>query len=207
MQVYCPGGRSLDSNDIKQSILNRQLSTKQFNYGGSWIRNNRYLNDADIDQLGVVKDIALLDGIKVRIEEPYVSFYADSEQDLKNLLEMFEPRSRERLKTICVPKDQRHIELLKENKILKTSRRINYNFKVTLKDGRLNIDRKLNILNYLNSLGDIVYLPPASIRMLENTYTGFWGVYYYTNDISINTFVSLIQPGIVANVHEIVIVE
>lgn len=208
LQIYCPGGRSIFENDLRTSLEQRKNLSKSINPGGSWFsRNTRFLVDADAAQLSVVRDLLANKDIKVRVEEPTVSIYAESESRLKEIIELFDHRFHDRVRTVSVPKNVEHAELLTENKILKRSRRNQYRYKVVLKDGRVDPARKINILNYLLSLGDIISIPKAAISMLENRYSGFWGIYYYTNDPSINTFVELIEPGVVANVYEIVVVE
>jgi hypothetical protein len=204
MRVFCPGGRAIHDEDISSSINTRVVHR---NHGGSWIyRNNKSLDQSSLAQLEVFKDLLKDDTIKLRVEEPYIQVYAEDETSLKKVIEHFTAVDQSRVFSISVPRPE-HIPMLQENKILRKSRRNQYRYKVLLRDGRLDTASKSSLLNYLLSMEDLVSLPAAPRKMLSSSYSSFWGVYYYTNDISINTFVELISPGIITNVHEIVTVE
>jgi hypothetical protein len=209
MQIFCPAGRLIHGeDDITVGLEFRRQFQKNHNYGGSWsMRSNSMLDSASIEQLEMVRSMLQEKKIKVRVEEPYVQFYSHTEDELKSVLNTFPEHLRNRLHTIIVPKNEAEKQLLLENKILRKSRRDNYRYKVTFKDGRMNVNTKLQLLNYLKSLGEEIKLPLAAERMLQNGYSGFWGVYCYTNDTSITTFINLICPGTISNVHEIVTVE
>ena len=208
MTIYCPGGKAIYQLDIDKNIATRQLIQRSVNHGGSWYsRNNYLLREADIAQIADIKNLLDRKDIKVRVEEPHIQIYAVDESVLKDIADAMTPLARSRINSVQSPRDDKQAELLRDNKILRKSRRNNYQYKIVCRDGRVDPTIKKNLLNYLESLGDTVSIPRCSRDMLANNYSGFWGVYYYSNDISINTFVDLIRPGTIANVHEIVVVK
>lgn len=208
MTIYCPGGRSIYDIDINKSIETRQSINRSINHGGSWYsRNNSLLHEADVAQITDIKNLLERKDIKIRVEEPYIQIYADNEEVFKDIVDSMSTTSKLRINSLQLPQDKHQEDLLRDNKILRKSRRNKYQYKIICRDGRVNPSTKKHLLDYLESLGDTVSIPKCSKDMLNSNYSGFWGVYYYSNDISINTFVELIHPGIISNVHEIVVVK
>ena len=212
VSIFCPGGRSIyEINKSISIVINRRIKlNRELNFGGSWIpRNNRWLAQANIPLLEKIRELVAerSDKIRIRVEEPYIHIYSTTEQHLKNVIDLLPLNDETTVASVHIPKDQMTETLLLENKIIKKSRRNSYQFKISLREGRLDLNVKEQLLNYLDSLGDQVKLPPASRRAFTNKFTGFWGVYFYTNDTSITTFLELISPGITANINEIVVVK
>ena len=83
---------------------------------------------------------------------------------------------------------------------------IGYSHKVILRDGKYSPEIKRKILNYLETLGDeTVRLPKSCYEMLAKSTSFVWNLYFYTNDPAITTFISLIEPRLVSNIHKIVV--
>ena len=62
------------------------------------------------------------------------------------------------------------------------------------------------LLGYLESLGlDEAKISTGVKSMLSSSYDGFWSTWFYANDEKIVTFLELIRPGIVLNIHPIVV--
>jgi hypothetical protein len=191
-------------------LQHRIKVSREMNFGGSWVpRNSRWLPQANIPLLEKIREFATerSDSFCIRVQEPWVHIYSVTEQDAKNIIDLLPLNSKTTVTSVHVPQDQTAANLLLENKILKKSRRNPYQFKIYLREGRVDLNTKNQLLNYLESLGDQVRLPPASRKAFTNGFTGFWGVYLYTNDTSITTFLELISPGITANINEIVVVK
>ena len=94
--VYCPAGRLIDSKDpIDKALEHRKSIYKHINQSGWWgHRHNRDLDLADIPLLETLRNIRRGQlGVKLRVEEPRVQIYAETENDLidivKNQLSAF----------------------------------------------------------------------------------------------------------------------
>jgi hypothetical protein len=101
------------------------------------------------------------------------------------------------------PKDQEQEELLNNGAILKRSES-KFTHKVILRDGRYPTEIKRSLLNYLDNLGDDASVSKGCRRMLQSNYTHTWGVWFYINDPSVVTFINLMDPTIVSNIHTLV---
>lgn len=216
LEIFCPGGRFIYENQRSIRDLIKQNQTvglplyqirnyKNFNWYSD--QSKKSIHDAVESQLETVKKLLLSPSIKIRVEEPKVQVYAEGEQNLKDFIERFSPQDRARIVSITVPKDSKSEALLKENKIIRGSRRNLYRYKVSLRDCRVDPNTKINLLNYLDSLEDSVLVPQGPRKMMSAPFSSFWGVYFYTNDLSINTFIELIKPGVISNINEIVVAE
>lgn len=212
MEVYCPGGRSANEENIGEALNVRTGNqARQANYGGYWGRSARFdLANANMAQLSVLRSLILdQTGYQVRVEEPNVSFYASNEGTLKSIIGRFDYDMQSRIRYVCGPRNDQHRQLLLDNKKIfskKGNKNREFKYLVKMKDRRIDNQTKHQLARYLDSLGDLVHIPPSSRDMLNNDY-GFWGVYFYSNDRSILSFVELIVPGSVSNVQEIVLVD
>jgi hypothetical protein len=211
--MFCPGGRFIYENQssIGELIEQNQIFDHGIYQNRGWnsysLRHRKFIDQAAESQLETLKELLLSPSTKIRVEEPKVQVYAECEQDLKDFIERFSPRDQARIVSITVPKDAKSEILLKENKIIRKSRRNQYRYKVSLRDCRIDPSIKINLLNYLDSLEDLVFLPRGPREMMSAPFSSFWGVYFYTNDLSINTFIELIKSGIISNINEIVVAE
>lgn len=213
LEIFCPGGRFIYENQssIRELIEQKQIFDQAIYQNRGWnsysVRHRKFIDQAAESQLETVKELLLSPSVKIRVEEPKVQVYAECEQDLKDFIERFSIQDRARIVSITVPKDSKSEILLKENKIIRGSRRNSYRYKVSMRDGRVDPGTKINLLNYLDSLEDLVFVPQGPRTMMSTPFSSFWGVYFYTNDLSINTFIELIKPGVISNINEIVVAE
>lgn len=208
--IFCPGGRTIhEQGPIYRNIDRRRNLYRSFNYAGSWApRSSKSIERADIKMLETLRNIVSTPmSVRLRVEEPLIQIYGETEQDIKDFIERLDFDHQSHIKELTVPKNQEHADLLRDNKILKKTRRNNYRYRVVFKEGRLDLATKSNILKYLDSLDDIVFVPAGTRNQLSNGFTGFWGAYFYTNDPNILTFLELIHSGAIANINEIVTVE
>lgn len=181
------------------AISTRQDLVKEY---PEWSRRIR-ISEYNLEQLTIIRNLTN-DKLrfKVRIEEPMVQVYAETIEDLKEVAERFPQDMQSRIVEIGCPANELALNLLKQGKILRRREQA-YRYKFMLKDGTYNQDTKEQLLNYLNSLGDLIKITNGNRKMLQRTYSWIWSVYFYSNDDSIATFLNLIQPGIVSNIHEI----
>ena len=207
--VFCPAGRAIDSKrDIKSEIAHRTELSK--NIKGWWgERMARNLNNANPEFLERMRVLRHQKGpeIKMRIEEPQLQIYADSENQLENIIKTYFDQGDYRyIKSISGPKDITEESILNTGAIIR-KKNVGYNYKVILKDAKYSQELKNGLLQYLSNLGtDTVKIPNSFSHMLQTTSIYIWNAYFYTNDPSIVTFINLMYPGLVSNIHEIVIV-
>ena len=205
MVIYAQAGRLLASKHNLESALERRRNlTKSYNYAGSWY-NTRHnnLDKVNINLLESVRQIKSDFGaqIRIRIEEPQIQFYAEDEATLQNIAQLLE--SRDCIQSINGPSDAEAEKLLKTGAILRQSA-VDYRYKVIVRDGRYSSQCKQQLLNYLTSLGDEIRLTKGCIEMLNKTYPSMWGIFFYTNDPNLVTFIHLIDPTLISNIHELV---
>ena len=109
------------------------------------------------------------------------------------------------LLSISGPASDSTQQLLKTGVIIR-KKEFGYKYKIILRDCRCEIDTKQQILNYMEGMGaDEVKVSAGTKRMLGSKYNGFWGIWFYANDEKVITFLELIHPGCVLNIHPVVI--
>jgi len=210
--VYCPAGRLIDSKgDMAAALEHRRLMSKNVNYGGWWgHRLNKDLDHAEVEFLTHLREIRLDRGlgVKLRVEEPMVQIYAKSDSDLQNLVNThFLNSQRQHVRAVAGPKDAEAETVLNSGAIIRKENN-GYRYKVILKDGRYTPAIKQSLLQYLDNQGpEQVQLSKTAREMLSKSTSFVWNLYFYSNDISITTFLNLISPGIVSNYHELVVLD
>ena len=210
--VYAPAGRLIDSKPnvtMESALEHRRSVAKHINQSGWWgAKMNKDIENADIDFLNKLRNIrhARLPGIKLRVEEPRVQIYGDSEDRLKDLVQtQFNKFQQSYIESVAGPEDNVAESVLNSGAIIRKND-IGYRYKVVLRDGRYTSDIKNSMLQYLTNLGpEQIQLPKSAVEMLQKHTSYIWNLYFYCNDPEITSFLSLIQPGIVSNCHELVV--
>jgi hypothetical protein len=205
LELLAHGGQSINSKySVEKSIEIRERSYRAINYGGSWaVRMSYSLAQAIpewLEYLKAFKATVAFD-CKIRIEEPRIQIYASNEQDLLDFVRQLPTKYLDHVKTITRPASDREREVLQSGKKLMKSTP-EYNYRVNFRDGKYEVGTKLHILNYLDSLGDIVRVPDHARRELTKKYSNTWDVYIYTKDSTITTFLQLIEPRIIRTIIE-----
>ncbi len=204
------GGRlssTPDALDIATALEERVSLMRNYNFGGSWrVFQVELLKTARVEDLERLRTIKnnYRDQCKIRIEEPLVQIYTEDEDGLKEIVGHFTPYMKSSIKSVSFPDSDACKNLLKEDKIITTSDKLSYSYKVMLRDGSYSPDSKKQLLNYFDNLGDLVKITKGVRRNLESSHSYIWGGYFYRNDTSTLTFISLICPNIVGKIHEIV---
>ena len=206
--VYCPAGRLIDSKESLDIALEHRKSIyKHINQSGWWgHRHNRDLDLADIPLLETLRTIRRnRSGIKLRVEEPRIQLYAETEDELVNLvLDHLQPFL-QNIESVTGPANESATEVLNSGAIIRKTNN-GYTHKVILRDGRYEADVKETILQYLDGLQiEIAGIPKSCRSMFTKSSSYVWNCYFYTNDPSVTTFLNLIQPGLVSNCHELVV--
>lgn len=206
--VYCPAGRIIDGKKtIDDEFAHRQMVANSMTHVWSSLRN-RDLDKADLDFLNRMRTLrqSTFPGIKMRVEEPRVQIYAETETQLRNIVTSYFQRSDYKyIEAITGPEDSDAEAILNSGAIIRKTD-LGYTHKVILRDGRYGADLKKNVLDYLGGLGpNVIKLPKSGIEMLCKPSGYIWNLYFYTNDPGIATFINLINPGLVLNIHELVV--
>lgn len=208
MVVFAPGGRAIDSKrGIAADVQHRIDIQKDTVKTSWWWYRNPNLDQANIEQLeqlNCIKANRKSLNILVRIEEPYVQIYSESLEQLQNIVDQYLGNFKSSVNAIAYPEDH-VVDALNSGAIIR-KKDIGYRYKVTLRDGRYDTDNKVAVLNYLTELDEsVAKLPTSCYMMLAKNYGYIWNCYFYTNDPSVTSFLSLIVPGMVLNIHELVI--
>ena len=189
--------------DMMAEVAKRRIRAQARNYGGSWRYSNieRY-DKVDYVLLQTIRNIreTYKDTIKVRCEDPWVQFYAESEDELKVIAQSLS--NEECILAITGPTPGTE-ELLTGDKII-GSKKILHRYKIMLRDGNYNLTSKTQILDLLEAQGDAVKIPESLRHGLTRAYTGMWNTFFYANEESVTTMLNLIHPGIVGKIHEVV---
>lgn len=206
--LTAPGGRAINEYDSVSEGLDH-LRARNYNYAGSWGAARReVLKNADAVFLEHIKNVKYNDKlkVKVRIEDPYVQIYADSEDVLQEIvINHFPVHCTNYLYAISAPESTDAQKALESGAIIRR-KTIDYRYKITLRDGHYRDQTKDTLYNYLETLGAEQVRVPKSIRTsLSKQGNGFiWSGYFYANDPGITSFLNLISPGLVVNIHELV---
>jgi len=208
LTLSVPGGRIIYENKDYAEAVETRRHFRQFNPGGYWGRAAGHrVDEIDIELLYRVREIKdNHPNVKMRIEEPEVQFYAETEDDLKNIMNYLSTSHNNAVLSISGPASADAQRLLESGVIIR-KKKIGYNYKIILRDGRCDVATKQQILNYLESLGpDETKVSPGVKNMLNSKYNGFWSIWFYANDEKVTTFLELIHPGCVLNIHPMVVV-
>ena len=195
--------------DISEQLEVRQKMLSTYHYGSGYnssyamaVHRDRRLIDANVSQLEYFKKIVVEhEGqIKIRIEEPFLTIYADDESLLLNIADPEKVAVTE----FHRPSGTAAVAALNRGEcIVKTA--TEYTHKVVFKELAIGAESKASIYNYLTGLGDIVKMTKGCERNLRENRFWFTTSYFYTKDESILTFLNLIAPGVVAGIYKLTV--
>ena len=203
IQANCANVACYDDPKNAVEILKYQMHNRS-NFGGSWRSPywHNHTNKYENVDFGLLQNIRLIKenfkaNIKTRIEDSSVQFYACSENELKSISALL---PKDCILYITGPVAGTE-ELLNSDVII--APKIPFKYKVILRDGTYALPLKEQILNLLESQEDLKIT--AGLRHnLKRPYPGMWGAFFYANDLGITTMLSLMSPGIVGKIHEVV---
>jgi hypothetical protein len=195
--------------DISEQLEVRQKMLNTYQYGHGYnssyamaVHRDRRLIGANVSQLEYFKKIVVEhEGqIKIRIEEPFLTIYADDESLLLNIADPEKVAVTE----FHRPSGTAAVAALNRGEcIVKTA--TEYTHKVVFKELAIGAESKASIYNYLTGLGDIVKMTKGCERNLRENRFWFTSSYFYTKDESILTFLNLIAPGVVAGIYKLTV--
>jgi len=208
MEVHANCAHVAFHNDPEHAveILKYQMLHRG-NYGGSWRNpywhgNSTKYENVDFELLKLIKDVkqTYSSSARVRVEDSSVQFYTKSEDELKTLANILSQHDSHCIDYVTGPQVGTE-QLLSSDAII--APKIPFKYKVLLRDGAYNLPLKAQLLNLLESQPDIKIT--AGLRHnLKRPYPGIWGAFFYTNDLGITTMLSLMSPGIIGKIHEVV---
>jgi hypothetical protein len=207
MVLYAPAGRLILTNgDIAQELDFR----KNYNPGGSWwYRRNHQssVTSADVTLLEQLRNLkqANIPGIKMRVEEPRIQVYAQTDDDMRNIVETYIPSYKSYVESVYGPEDEEAEAILNSGAIIRKND-LGYRYKVIIKDGTFPAHVKESLYLYLSNIGpELVHVPKGTMDMLVKNSAYIWNCYFYSNDEGINTIVRLMAPDLISNCHELVV--
>lgn len=139
--------------------------------------------------------------VKVRIEEPYVEFYTEDEPTLLDIISKM-PKRDQRVIEVHWPGTGARREALERGEVF-MPKITGYNYQVIFRTILLPTDKRTQIYEYLDSLGDLVQMTPGLKTSLtrpkwaHSNNMWIYQCYFYTNDTSVCTFLNLIEPNLI----------
>lgn len=209
LTIKAIGGRLIDAKGSIKQNKQRRIERYKNVHAYSWFaRQNQNIELADVSlliQLRALKEVRKDLNILFRIEEPVVNIYAESNEQLQQLVEQYLQGYESTVSVISGPKNTETEHILNSGAIIRKKDN-GYKYKVILRDGQLPLATRTSILDYLENLGnELVHIPHSTYVMLRKEHGWIWNCYFFTNDIDILSFLSLISPGLVSNYHSLVI--
>ena len=208
LEINAPGCKSIKCDNIQQDIDQRKAHARTYGSGSWWSRSlYAQLTEADVGFLYSLKDLFYeYPDVKIRIEEPKFAIYATDETMIKSVATSIDKEQRFRLSKITGPASTQAADLLKQNLIL-VSKKPDYRYRIFFKEKRIPQESREQIINYLNSIDDLVRVPSHMQDQMNRIGDWIWGCYFYTNDPHVADMIRLINPEVIREVCEFVCVE
>jgi hypothetical protein len=174
--------------------------SRHYNYGGSWNKKNNSTR-ANISELAYYQNLRLrnLDELKFRVEEPYLSIYANDEKYLHDVVS----QAGSTVTEIHRPANDSAKAILNQGDIV-IKKSTDYEYKVVLRESStISFEVREQVYNYLIGLNDTVRMTRGCKRNLTERQYWFTSTYFYTKDPSVLTFLNLINPDIVSGIFKL----
>lgn len=191
------------------AALQRNQMSKNYNYGGSWQarKSNTLINDDQIHFLQTIKDYldtkvksrGNRESFKIRIEEPDIQFYAETQSELKALVSIIkDPKC---ITSFMCPENEATRKLLLEGYVLRR-KEFDWPYRVVMRDGRFSSESKQQMATYLRNLGDENVRVPVGVWKHLEKGGWIWGGYIYIKDKNLANMFAMIDPNFVAKIEE-----
>lgn len=181
-----------------------QYNARVYSYGGSW-RAKRTLTVEDIELLRLIKSVIYPDNnarleVKTRIEDPYIQFYACDASTLTDLAMRMRKGTNAHFESFMRPENEESSQLLSQGFVLK-KKKLEWPYRLLIRDGRYNYESKQNLKNYLQQLGDEIKAPRNLWEQLDKG-GWIWGGYVYLKDKQVATMLSMIDAHMIGRIEE-----
>jgi len=206
LDIYAPGCKSIRCADIALDISKRRDWVRDYRRQGSWHNKQlfKYLKEANVGFLHSLSNLYYeYPDVKIRTEEPKISVYATDETMIKSVAKSIDPDNRDKITSITGPANEEIKARLEKHMVL-VKKPPKYQYRIWFKEKQFSYESRIQILNYLQSLGDLVRLTDHTRESLTRPHDWIWGAYFYTNDKKVATFITLINPDIIREVSEFV---
>lgn len=206
LELHAPGCKSIHAEYVRDSLAKRSMDIRSFSYGGSWWdrRLKKYLSEANpayLEELQKIKN--QYPEVKIRTEEPRICFYSSDENLLKKIVSELDPGYHRYITSITGPKNDQIQQVLESNATI-VKKPPKFKYKVWFREKRFSTESRQAIFSYLTGLGDLIKIPENTAQQFQRDYDYIWSCYFYTNDLGVANFVSLIDPDIIREVSELV---
>jgi len=206
LDIYAPGCKSIRSNNIALDISKRCEWVRDYKRQGSWYNRQlyKYLKEADAGFLHSLSNLYYeYPDVKIRTEEPKISVYATDEQMIQSVAQSIDPDNRVKIQSITGPASEEVKAILDKHTVL-VKKPPKYKYRIFFKEKQFSYETRMQILAYLQSLGDLVRITDHTAESLSRPHDWIWGSYFYSNDKQVATFITLINPDIIREVSELV---
>ena len=206
LDIYAPGCKSIKCENIAVDIDKRQSWVRDYRRQGSWYNKQlyKYLKEADVGFLHSLSNIYFeYPDVKIRTEEPKLSIYATDELMIKSVAKSIDPDHSDKLKSITGPAND-EIKAILDKHVVLVKKPPKFRYRIWFKEKQFSYETRMQILSYLESLGDLVRVNKHTIESLNRPHDWIWGAYFYSNDKHVATFITLINPDIIREVSELV---
>jgi len=206
LDLYAPGCKSIRCENIAVDLDKRQSWVRDYKRQGSWYNKQlyKYLKEADVGFLHGLSNLYYeYPDVKIRTEEPKLSVYAEDELMIKSVAESIDPDHKDKIISIVGPENE-EIKTLLDKHVVLVKKPPKYRYRIWFKEKQFNFETRTQILNYLNSLGDLIRINDHTKESLSKPHDWIWGSYFYSNDKHVATFITLINPDIIREVSELV---
>jgi hypothetical protein len=208
LAISAVGSSILRTNRDLEKEVEFHNTSRSYNWAGSWRKKPISPGDSSLLQLirsqleyqEVGVRVKGPHDIKMRIEEPCVQFYALEEEPLKQLASALIHEHNGHLINVMRPANADDANMLSNGYILRT-RPSEWQYRVTLRDGKYSEQTKNTIKSYLMNLDQEVKVPQNLWLQLDNS-GWIWGGYIYVKDAGLATILKLIDSRLVSKVEE-----
>jgi hypothetical protein len=202
IRASCAGAITDDLYEPEEHVARRRLGM-----GYRWRRS--YWKEAPVvDLLTKLREFRLSKNpdYKIRVEDPYIQIYAETEDSLKQFAADYLANYTHFIEIATGPADDATAELLREGAIIRR-RATQYRYKVIFRDGRYSRECRNAVLNYLANLGpEMANVPDHTAKMFSENSPWIWNCYCHVNDNGVLDFLRLIEPGLILNCNELVVI-
>jgi hypothetical protein len=206
LDLYAPGCKSIRCENIAVDLDKRQSWVRDYKRQGSWYNKQlyKYLKEADVGFLHSLGNLYYeYPDVKIRTEEPKLSVYAEDELMIQSVAESIDPDHKDKIISIVGPENE-EIKTILDKHVVLVKKPPKYRYRIWFKEKQFTYDTRTQILDYLNSLGDLVRMSDHTRESLSKPHDWIWGSYFYSNDKHVATFITLINPDIIREVSELV---
>lgn len=177
---------SVRYNRRKCKLASLPLSLSEF-------RATEFISEERLQYYRAVKE---QNDIKIRIEEPYLNIYSNNKQELVDIIK-YDPALS--YAEIHMPANDAEKEIIQRGELIVSSKLEGFNYKVELREGYLDDAIKNYLLNLQQSNPGEIRIPHHLRVKLRSAGRSWIRGYFYINDLSLLTFINLVDPKAVTS--------